>query len=91
VHDSFNNLGANDDSVGFSRRTVAHGLFFAPNGNLNLGNETDLFGQFWAKTIGSDFDANVTLERWNTPEPQSLVLLATGLLGLVAFRRRRSG
>ncbi|MGH7132544.1 MAG: hypothetical protein ACREJO_11415 [Phycisphaerales bacterium] len=76
-------VGANDASIHFSRRTEAHGWFYAPNGILNLGNHTDLFGRFWADQIGSDFNVNVTY----TPTPGAAGLIALG--GLVAARRRR--
>lgn len=76
-------VGSNDATIHFSRRTEAHGWFYAPNGILNLGNHTDLFGRFWADQIGSDWNVNVTY----TPTPGALGLVALG--GMVAGRRRR--
>lgn len=53
-------VGSNNFTVSFSRNTEAHGQFFAPNGQLNLGDSTDLFGRFVAKSIGSGWNTNVT-------------------------------
>ncbi|GEM_PF-1906830 len=52
-------VSSNDSSVSYGRNSEVHGLFFAPNGRLNLGHSSDLFGHFWAKTMGSDWNVNV--------------------------------
>ncbi|HVZ94507.1 MAG TPA: hypothetical protein VG797_08350 [Phycisphaerales bacterium] len=76
-------IGANDNTVNFSRRSVVYGQFFAPNGKLALGNHTDLFGHFWAGDIGSDFNVNI-----NVPAPGT-AMAAFAMPGLLAVRRRR--
>lgn len=78
------NVGSNDATIAFSRRTEAHGRFYAPNGNLNLGNHTDLYGSFWANRINSDWNVNI----WAVPEPGALLGFATGLGLLVVSRRK---
>lgn len=51
----------NDASVSFGRNTEVHGQFLVPNGRMNLGHSTDMFGRFWAQTVSSDFNVNMTL------------------------------
>ncbi|MEO5930617.1 MAG: FlgD immunoglobulin-like domain containing protein [Candidatus Kapaibacterium sp.] len=53
-------LCSNDASVAFNERTEFHGQVFAPNGLINLGKGTDLFGRFWSASITSDYDVNAT-------------------------------
>ena len=55
------NVSHNDATVSFGRNTEIHGQFYAPNGRINLGHSTDLFGRFWSDTVSSDFNVNVTL------------------------------
>lgn len=86
-------LGANDSTVAFSRRTEFHGQVFAPNGRINLSNDTDLYGRFWADEFGSDFNARVTYSfppppPTNLPEPATFGLMAGGGLLLLAAKRR---
>lgn len=52
-------VGANDNTINFSKDTTVAGHFFTLGGKLNLGNETNLFGTFWANDIISDFDVNI--------------------------------
>ncbi|MEO6027250.1 MAG: hypothetical protein ABIR79_10335 [Candidatus Binatia bacterium] len=41
--------------------TIAiHGQFFIPNGRINLGDCTNIFGRIWADTIRNDTNINVT-------------------------------
>ena len=41
--------------------TIAvHGQFFIPNGRINLGDCTNIFGRVWADTIRNDTNINVT-------------------------------
>ena len=41
--------------------TIAvHGQFFVPNGRVNLGDCTNLFGRIWADVIRNDTNINVT-------------------------------
>jgi len=51
----------NDATVSFGRNTEIHGQFYAPNGRINLGHSTDLFGRFWSDTVSSDFNVNITM------------------------------
>ncbi|MEO5930618.1 MAG: FlgD immunoglobulin-like domain containing protein [Candidatus Kapaibacterium sp.] len=53
-------LCTNDASVAFNDRTEFHGQVFAPDGKIDLGKGTDLFGRFWGESITSDYDVNVT-------------------------------
>jgi hypothetical protein len=52
-------VSSNDNTVTFGQDSEAWGHFYAPNGKLNLGNQTDLHGTFWAQTIRSDFNVDV--------------------------------
>jgi len=55
--------GVSGNSVGFGRAqpgTEVHGQFFIPNGQLNLGHSTRLFGRFWALNISSDRGVQIT-------------------------------
>ncbi|MEX0642809.1 MAG: PEP-CTERM sorting domain-containing protein [Pirellulales bacterium] len=87
-------VGANDNTIKFSQESEARGQFFAPNGILSLGNNTDLFGRFIANVIGSDFNVNVTYipgTGGGIPEPGTLLLAVFGFAAaLSAARRRRS-
>ena len=56
--------------VNFSKHTYIRSSFYARNGNLNLGNNTDLFGRYWARSISSDFGTRVTLPP-GTPTPST--------------------
>jgi hypothetical protein len=45
--------------VGFSKHTWIRSSFMARNGQMNLGHDTDLYGRFWADSIGSDVGTRV--------------------------------
>lgn len=45
--------------VNFSKHTFIRASFFARNGRLNLGHDTDLFGKYWAKAIISDLGTRI--------------------------------
>jgi hypothetical protein len=83
-------VGSNDATIKFSQESIAYGQFFAPNGILNLGNNTNLYGRFIAKNIGSDFNVNVTyVPEVGVPEPATLLLAIGGLSGLLVLARQR--
>jgi hypothetical protein len=52
-------LSENDNAVTMGQDSEVWGHFYAPTGTLNLGNQTDLHGTFWARNIRSDFNVNV--------------------------------
>jgi len=54
--------------------------------SVNVTNATELEFVDWPQTIGVD---NLVLTRTTTPEPGSLVLFGSGLLGIAALIRRR--
>ena len=53
------NVPANDATVSFGRRTIFNGHISAPNGLINLGNDTNLCGRFWSRAMNSDWNVNV--------------------------------
>jgi Domain of unknown function (DUF5979) len=61
-------VSANDNTVRFGQDSKVWGHFYAPRGTLNLGNQTDLHGTFWAGHINSDF--NVDVEYCPPPLPK---------------------
>jgi sortase (surface protein transpeptidase) len=63
------NTGNHDPSVSFGKKTVFHGQVFAPNGTIDLGHGTNLFGRFVGKEMNSDFNVNVTYAPPATPPP----------------------
>jgi hypothetical protein len=72
-------LWGNCDSgthVGFSKHTWVRSSFFARNGQLNLGHDTDLFGRYWAKSIGSDIGTRIQAPP-PPPPPPSTTLSST--------------
>jgi hypothetical protein len=52
-------VSANDNAVKFGQDSRIWGHFYVPTDRLNLGNQTDLHGTFWARDIGSDFNVDV--------------------------------
>jgi len=54
-----NNVDSNNSTVSFGRNSTFYGTVFAPFGRINLGHSSDLFGRFWAETIGSDWNVNI--------------------------------
>jgi hypothetical protein len=74
-------------TIKFDGNTRAYGLFFAPNGNLNLGDDSILDGQGWAKVISGD--TGVTVNFVPLPEPPTLMLIALSLGALLMLRSRR--
>lgn len=52
-------VGANDRAVRFGQDSEIWGHFYTPRGALNLGNQTDLHGTFWARAIASDFNVDI--------------------------------
>ncbi len=51
--------GANDNAVTFSSQTQVAGRFLTLTGHINLGDDTDLTGQFVGRNITSDKNINV--------------------------------
>jgi hypothetical protein len=47
--------------VNFSKHTFIRASFFARNGQLNLGHDTDLFGKYWARSIISDLGTRIVV------------------------------
>jgi PEP-CTERM motif len=63
-----------------------------PYGLDNIAAITDdLNGSFAAGTVSTFADTNLALPSSVTPEPSSLLLFGTSLLGLVPFRRKLFG
>jgi hypothetical protein len=50
---------SNFDLSSYGRRSTIAGRFWAPNGTINLGNTTNLNGEFWADELIADFNVNV--------------------------------
>src|SRR4051794_7438785 len=48
----------NDEAVAFSKNGKVAGKFWSLNGPMNLGNNTELTGNFWGKRVESDFDVH---------------------------------
>jgi hypothetical protein len=46
-------------TANFSVGSTISALFYAPNGQVNLGRASTLFGKFWAQTINSDWNVNI--------------------------------
>jgi hypothetical protein len=55
--------------VGFAKHTWIRSSFLARNGQLNLGHDTDLFGRYWAKSIGSDIGTRIQAPPPPPPPP----------------------
>src|SRR6185369_7939742 len=53
-------VGANDFSIHFSKHSEVHGQYFAPNGIISLGDDTDLFGRFIGRDVRSGWNTNVS-------------------------------
>jgi hypothetical protein len=64
-------VSSNENTVRFGQDSEVWGHFYAPKGKLNLGNQTDLHGTFWARTIGSDFNVDVEYCPPPLPEPET--------------------
>lgn len=60
------NVSSNDATVSFGRDTTFYGNVFAPNGRINLGHTTDLFGKFWCRDVSSDWNVNINRPPGNT-------------------------
>ena len=70
VSDEFNNNAgdANNNTIQFSDNGVFWGVIYAPGSSINLGRNFTHYGRFVGKTIGSDFNDNVTYKDCK-PEP----------------------
>ncbi len=84
-----NGVKENDAAVGFARGGTVYGHFFAPTGQINLGNGSDLTGTFWALDINSDFNDNVTQcppQTGEFPITKSIVGSGAGLQGPIEIQ-----
>ena len=70
-------VSSNDNAVTFGQDSKVWGHFYAPTGKLNLGNQTDLHGTFWAQTIRSDFNVDVEYCPPPLPEPETGTIRVT--------------
>jgi hypothetical protein len=78
-------VGANDNAVRFGQDSTVWGHFYTPGGRLNLGNQTDLHGTFWARAIGSDFNVDVEFCEPPLPTPATgTIMLTKQVSGAVA-------
>jgi len=96
VGELFSTTGGTGTPISF----LLEGLSFTPEANsqvqvngygiLSENGYSDTFGSFQLNTADNGF-SSFTLDASVTPEPSSLVLLGTGLLGLafVAFRKAK--
>ena len=67
--------------------TAVSGTGFTADGVSTSGIDRVGMGQYYAPADGSDFA--IAINTTTTPEPASLVLLGTGLVGIVMVRRRK--
>ena len=84
-----NGVKLGDAAVGFARNGTVYGRFFAPTGQINLGNTSDLFGAYWALDINSDFNVNVTQcppQTGEFPIVKSIVGSGAGLQGPIEIQ-----
>jgi len=61
--------------------------FYAPDGTLGFKDA----GEYWSGVISSEYYNTAqafSLEDNTVPEPSTLLLLGSGLVGLIGFRRR---
>lgn len=70
-------VGANDNAVRFGQDSTVWGHFYTPTGQLNLGNQTDPHGTFWARAINSDFNVDVGYCPPPVPQPPTGTISVT--------------
>jgi len=73
-------VSSNSNTVRFGQDSEVWGHFYTPNGRLNLGNQTDLHGTFWAQSIGSDFNVDVEYCPPPLPEPETGTIIVAKLV-----------
>ena len=91
-------IGSNDEAAGLGRdNPILYAQLWCPFGDFNMGNHSDLYGRFWARDIGSDWNTNVTymVPDGNegappVPEPTTMTLAGMVLGGLFVKWRRRN-
>jgi hypothetical protein len=80
----FDNEGGGDNYTHvFTAAQLATFVSYAGNGNFGLGFDPDC--HYFNNGI------KLTVETTGVPEPGTLILLGSGLLGIVAYSRRKAG
>jgi hypothetical protein len=67
------------DTVNFAKNTDFYGSVWAPNAQLRLGNNNNLFGRFWGKTFQSDF--NIRINEGDGTQPTTTTSTTTTTIG----------